>query len=529
MTPTSLPKSRTRKAPLRRGGRLARLADRKDSMAGEHTVVVPGYAGEAYRPLRESQLEAIFETALSLLSEIGVGQPTPEIIERVTKAGGSLDETSRLRFPRALVRHTLKVARKSWTQPGQSDARSLAIDPGRVYLGTSGAAVLIWEPERNDFAESTLVHLHQMTRLADQLDHIHFFIRPLVTRDMPNSRDLDLNTAYAVATGTDKVVGTSHFLPEHVPETLALCDTLLGGRGDGAAFAERPFMIVNNTFVVPPLRFAEDACLCLAEQVRCGFTINLVSAGQAGATSPASLAGTLAQALAECLAGLVFINLIREGHPTFLGLWPFVSDLRSGAMSGGSGEEALLGAAAAQLCNWLGIPMSTAAGMTDSKMLDTQAGYEKGITAVLAAQAGATFVCEAAGMLASLLVTSNEVLVVDNDMLGMINRTLRGIEVDEKSMALESFRNVVHGEGHFLGAGQTLERMQREYLYPDLADRTSPKEWLENEKPILVQKAQERVQELLDVPPGGHLDKAADARVRERFPIALPRDAVFPA
>ena len=112
---------------------------------------------------------------------------------------------------------------------------------------------------------------------------------------------------------------------------------------------ERPFVSQSNCFVVPPLKFATDACRCLEVAVRGGMPVLLLSAGQAGATAPASLAGAIVQEVAEVLAGLVYVNAIRPGAVAIFGTWPFVSDLRTGAMSGGSPEQALLSAACGQI------------------------------------------------------------------------------------------------------------------------------------------------------------------------------------
>ncbi len=102
----------------------------------------------------------------------------------------------------------------------------------------------------------------------------------------------------------------------------------------------RPFVSQSNCFVVPPLKFAQDACACLELAVHGGMPVLLLSAGQAGATAPAALAGAIVQEVAECLAGLVYVNAIKPGHPAIFGTWCFVSDLRTGAMSGGSPEQA---------------------------------------------------------------------------------------------------------------------------------------------------------------------------------------------
>ncbi|MDX1401592.1 MAG: trimethylamine methyltransferase family protein, partial [Kiloniellales bacterium] len=419
----------------RRGGRASRKEARKDMIADPFAAVRPGLTGGSYRPLEETEIERIFETSLGLLETLGMGSPIPAFIQIGKKAGCTLGEDGRLRFPRALVEETVKSkAARRFTLYGFDPKYDLDISAKRVHFGTGGAAVHMLDLDSMTFELSTLLDLYDLACLAHNLEHLHFFLRPIVARDMERARELDLNTAYAVMSGTSKPVASSFFDPAHVREVVEMADMMLGDRGP---FSERPFLHAANTFVVPPLRFAEESCECLVAQVQCGMTVMLVSAGQAGATSPAALAGSLAQALAECLAGLTLVNLIRPGHPATLGMWPFVSDLRTGAMSGGSGEQALLTAASAQIVNWLGLPVATPAGMTDSKMPDNQAGYEKGVTVALTAAAGSNMIYESGSMLASILSSSKEAFVIDNDMLGMINRTVRGIEVTEDTLSFK--------------------------------------------------------------------------------------------
>ena len=209
----------------------------------------------------------------------------------------------------------------------------------------------------------------------------------------------------------------------------------------------------------------------------------------------------------------------------FFGNWPFVSDLRTGAFSGG-GEEAVLNAAAAQIANFYDLPSSVGAGMTDSKACDNQAGYEKGVTNALAALAGANMVAEAPGMLGSLMACSFEAMVIDNDMLGCIQRALRGIEVTDETLSYEVIAEAVDGPGHYLGHAQTLDLMVTEYLYTDIGDRSSPDEWAEKGAPDIRDAARERVREILSSHYPDYIDDATDAKLRERFPIALPRDAM---
>ncbi len=496
------------------------MAARAAGPPDELRAVRPGQIGGSYRPLGDDQVQAVYRTALDLLDTVGMADPIPVFVELVTGAGGELDDAGRLRFPPELVETCIATAAKEIHYPGFDPARSLDLSGSRVHFGTAGAAVLMLDLEDRTYRPSTLLDLYDLSRLADTLEHIHFFVRPVVARDMETAQELDLNTAYAAMMGTTKPIGTSFFAPEHVYQAVEMFDLALGGEGE---FRKRPFCSANNTFVVPPLRFARESCECLVAQVETGMIVNLLSAGQAGATSPAALAGALAQGLAECLAGLVVVNLLSPGHPAIIGLWPFVSDLRTGAMSGGSGEEALLNAAAAQVVNDLGLPSGVAAGMADSKLPDNQAGYEKGITVVLAAAAGANLIYESAGMLGSILGCSLEAFVIDNDMMGSINRTVRGLEVSPDSLSAEVIAGVVAGEGHFLGHPQTLALMQRDYVYPAVGDRTSPKDWQDQGRVDILTRAKVVVGDTLRNHHPGHVSPEADDEIRRRFPIRLPR------
>jgi len=229
------------------------------------------------------------------------------------------------------------------------------------------------------------------------------------------------------------------------------------------------------------------------------------------------------QEVAEVLAGLAYVNLLKPGHPAIFGPWPFVSDLRTGAMSGGSGEQAVLMAACGQMGRFYDLPTGIAAGMADSKLPDIQSGYEKSYTNTLAAHSGTNLVYESAGMHASLLGCCLESYILDNDMLGAINRTVRGIEVTEDSLSLSVIRDVCFdGPGHFLGHDQTRELMQRDYVYPEVSDRSSPKEWNENGRPEALTLARAQLETLLSSHWPDHIDRALDEAIRSDFPVRLP-------
>ncbi|MEM7293964.1 MAG: trimethylamine methyltransferase family protein [Pseudomonadota bacterium] len=509
-------------SPERRG-RKARTAQRSAPIAREARPVWPGVEGGRYHPLNDADVQQVHTTVLDLLERVGLSAAIPSMVERVCAAGGSITDDGRLLFPRALVEDVIDSCRKEFVLYGQVPGRELELSGARVHAGTGGASPNFIDLESGLYREATTRDLFDVARLVDQLEHIHFFNRSLVARDCPEPREFDINTAYASMMGTTKHLGLSFFDPLHVRDVAEMFDIVAGGPGK---FREKPFCTLLSCHVVPPMRFAQESCAALEEGVRLGFPVQLISAGQAGATSPSTLAGSVVQAVAESLAGLVFVYLVDPEVKAIFAPKPLVSDLRTGAMSGGSGEQGVLMAAAGQMGKFYGLMTSSMAGMTDAKTPDTQHGYEKCHGLTLAANAGVNVLTQASGLQASLLGCSFESYVIDNDMLGSILRGVRGIEVSADSLAAGVIEDVVYGEGHYLGHEQTLARMESDYVYPDVADRQSPSDWQDAGSLDIRERAKLRAREILDSHFPSHVDEATDRRIRERFNIVLPREVM---
>ncbi len=339
-------------SPRRAGGRAARRQARANPLADNLRPIRPGMSGGRYDPLDAADLDRIHNAALTALEEIGLSEAPASGIKIMTDAGAILGDDGRIRFPRALVEDMLALANRSVTLCGRDPLYDLDLSGTRVHYGTAGAAVHMVDVESGNYRESTVQDLHDAARIADQLDNIHFLQRPMVARDIVDNKEMDLNTIYACSSGTFKHIGVSFTEPSFVPDALELLHLIAGGED---AWRARPFVSNSNCFVVPPMKFATEACEVMEACIRGGMPVLLLSAGQAGATAPASIAGAIVQAVAECLAGVVYVNAMAPGHPTIFGTWPFVSDLRTGAMSGGSGEQALLTAGCAQMHRYYGL------------------------------------------------------------------------------------------------------------------------------------------------------------------------------
>ena len=506
-----------------RGKRKRRRSGSSQQQTPKVRQAMGGVMGGSYQPLSSNELQQIDQTARSILSEIGMADAPDCVVEPLTNAGGHLDENGRLRFSPELIDKALNGFRRDFTLCGQDAENDMLLGVGRVHTGSGGAAPLILDLDSGQYRQSTLKDLYDAARLVDKLDNIHFFSRSMTARDMPDVRLLDLNTAYACVAGTRKHVISAATEAANIEEIAKMCYAIAGSQ---EAFLARPFLSLHCNMSVPPLRFDPESCEIGAAAVRFGIPLHSNTFGQMGASSPVTLAGSIAQTIAETLAGMIFAWVLNPEAKITFGARTMLTDLRTGAMSGGSAEGAIATAATIQMANYYGLPNSVIAGATDSKIADAQSGYEKSLTVTLAAQAGCNLITQACGMQASLMGCALESYVIDNDMLGTILKSLFGISVNDETLALSSIQEVVHGDGHFLGRDETLARMQSDFVYPEIGDRRSIDEWVANGARDIRSVAIDRTRQILKQHHPGHLCEDLDNALRDQFDIRLPRSSL---
>ncbi len=503
------------KPTRRRSGRREKLEQR--AAPPQVNPAPAGQLGGAYRPLSETEMQAIYDCALRLLDDLGMGE-VPEYLRDQLVTHGARVNGERVQLPPSLVEAAIKAAPGEFHLRGRDPARSIHVGGQRVHFGTGGAAVQTLDLDSGDYRPSTLRDLYDFARLQDQLDNVSWFTRCCVATDMPDELTLDINTVFALLKGTTKPVATSFTLAEHVAPIIKMLDM---AEGETGAFRRNPWVKAHISPVISPMRYGEDAVEVVLECIKNNIPMSCITAAQSGATAPATLAGFLAQSLAETLASLVMVHAYAPGYPMVFSNWPLVIDLRTGAFCGGGGEISVLNAASAQLSNWLGLVSGVACSMTDAKAIDAQYGMEKGISAMAAGLAGGNLIYESSGMTASLLGVSFEGFLLDNDMHGHIYRSLRGVEVTDAMLGYDDIVEAVLGEGHFLGGAQTMGAMERDYYYPNMADRDAPITWREKGQPDAWSQARERAREMLAQPDPGYLDKSAERAIRAEFDIRL--------
>jgi trimethylamine--corrinoid protein Co-methyltransferase len=485
----------------------------------------PGLEGGRYHPLDQADVARIHQAALSVLERTGVEIQASECRHIFEQAGARIEPgRNRVFIPRDLVEGCLKMVNRNVVLYSRDGRTDLYLRDKRVHLGSGGAAVQVLDLESGHIRESRLRDLYDIGRLVETLDNIHFYLRPVVARGVSND-DIDVNTFYSSLAATHKHVMGGCYFPNKVAEIKKMATLIAGGE---EAFLRRPFLSFNLGYMVSPLRFAAETTETLTAAVRAGIPVALVSAPLSGATAPAALVGTLVQVIAEELAGLTYVQLLQPGHPALMGGMPLVTDLRTGGMLGGCAELALMNAASAQMAHFYGLPVYNSCGITDSKIPDIQAGFEKGLTSAVTALAGAHYNHHAAGMLESLLAVAYEQYIIDDDISGQVMRLVRGLEVTEESLSLEVIHDVCTGEGHYLGHPQTLALMNTEYHYPHTADRATRADWEAAGALDMRERARRKARQTLESFFPEVIPEALDQQLRGEFNILLPREVMLP-
>ena len=476
------------------------------------------------RNLSRRDCDRIHEGALDVLETVGFGQAPDFTRDRLLKCGCFENEAGRICFPRALVEDMLSKANRSLVLHGQEPRHDIELRDGHTYFSTGCGSVRVVNPRQKTVRDMLNIDVFNFARLADALDNIHMFHRCGTPTDLPNPDDVDVNLCYACVKGTAKHVSSSWFDGDNLLPTLEMLHLIAGGESKWRA---RPFVTNTCTFVVPPLNFSPESCIGMEHSIRGGMPVQLTSAGQMGATAPATVAGTLVQTMAEVLGGMVYALAIDPHAKLLMGTWPMVSDLRTGAATTGSAEQALVSSGSCQMARYYDIPNGTISGISDSKLPDVQSGLEKGIQHAYVGNSGGNILFCSAGSLGTGLGCSQEGMVIDNEIIGVALRTMAGFDVSEDTLSVDIIRSVcTDGPGHFLGHSDTLQRMKTGFFYPRVSDRNSIKDWLDNNAVTMLDNATQIAEQILAEHMPNHINHSVDESVRQKINIALPTACV---
>jgi trimethylamine--corrinoid protein Co-methyltransferase len=477
-----------------------------------------GLTGGQYRPLADDQVRHIHEAALSILARTGVQVELPEALRLFQQAGASVDqEQKRVRIPRALIEDAVDWAPSRVVLAGRDPRWDLELEGARVHAGTGGAALNVLDLYTGQLRPAVLHDVAELARLVDALDNVHFYLVPVYPTDL--DKDIvDLSSYFTALANTTKHVQAGIYSVQGIHDTVEMCEHIAGGAGP---LRERPLVSFITSWMVSPLLFASDVTTLLIETCRQRIPVVLSAAPMAGSTAPVTLAGMLAQLTAEQLSGVVLTQLARRGAPVLIGPIPATADMKSGRYLAGAAEFGLANAAMAQMAQFYRLPIYNSAGMTDAKIPDIQAGFEKAMSTTLAALAGSNFIHHAAGMLENMNTVAAEQFVIDNDILGMAMRVLRGVEVNDETLALDVIDEVGPG-GHYLMSGHTLQYMRSEFYYPSATvDRQGWDMWQQGGGLDARERARQIARDILDHHHPESLDPAVESWIRQRFKLQI--------
>jgi trimethylamine--corrinoid protein Co-methyltransferase len=469
--------------------------------------------GGQYGPLSAADIEAIHAASLQVLSETGVDVAHEGARGRFAAAGAGVDGC-RVRLQPGLVADALRTVPCEVLLAAPDDCQDLLLRGKRVHFGTGGSPASVLPCGADHPRPALLGDVSRLAMLAEALSEVDFFVLPVTPTDIPVAA-IATNRFYAALRHTRRHVMGGLISVQGARDVFEMGAMLAGSP---ETLRRRPFISGITSWMVSPLTFDTDVTEILTFWCAQGMPVALSAAPMAGSTSPVTLAGTLVQLNAEQLAGIVYTQLVRPGTPVLAGYIPGQMDLRSGGYLGGTAEFGLMQAGAAQLAQFYNVPLYCSGGMTDAKLPDEQAGYEKMATLLLTALAGASYIHHAAGMLENMNVVSYEQMVLDNDIILMVKRALRGIAVDADHLGVEAISRTGPG-GHYLEDEHTLRHMRREFVIPHIADRLNRSAWGQAGSLDARRRASRQVEALLAVVPRSLLPGDVDAGIRQRFDV----------
>jgi trimethylamine--corrinoid protein Co-methyltransferase len=259
----------------------------------------------------------------------------------------------------------------------------------------------------------------------------------------------------------------------------------------------------------------------LVEVARQGIPIAVPCEPQTGSTSPVTLAGNLTMFAADTLLGVTLAQLAKPGAPVLCGYVGTIADLRTMGYLSGAVEQGMLNAGAAQLAQHWQIPFYATSGMSDSKLIDAQAGYESAMTTLMVALSGANFIHDAAGLMEFAMVASYDKYVMDNEIIGMAMRAVRGVEVTDETIGIETINRVGPG-GNFLSQSHTIKHMRGEFFFPGLSDRETRKTWQERGGLDTLARTNAIARQILADHQPEPVPPEVEVAVQEEFGIIIP-------
>ena len=500
----------------RSGGRAGRAA-----LRASHVVDRVPYLSRTMAPFEiatEETLAMIEHTADTVLLEVGVEiRDYPEALPIFKAAGADVDGT-RVRFPRGMCREIVsKNAPATYVQHARNPANNVIIGANNTVFAPNYGSPFVHDLDKGR-RYATLADFQNFVKLAYMSPWMHHsggtVCEPV---DIPVSkRHLDM--VYSHLKYSDKP-----FMGSVTAGSRAADSVELARIGFGGDLQDRT-VITSLINASSPLVWDGTmlaAAQCYAQNNQATIITPFILAG---AMAPSTSAGVAVQTLAEALAGMTFVQLVRPGAPVIFGSFASSMSMQTGAPTFGTPEPAIVLYTMAVLARRLGVPFRSGGSLTSSKLPDAQAAYESANTLQPTVLGGVNFVLHAAGWLEGGLAIGYEKFVLDCDQLGMMTTFVRGLDASENGVALEALLTNPPGN-HFLGTAHTLANFETAFYRSDTADNSSFEQWTDDGGLDAAQRANALWKRRLNEYEPPALDSAID---EELLAFVASRKAVLP-
>jgi len=460
--------------------------------------------------LSDEQVYDIRQAALDILWNTGVLVKAPAARALLRQAGAWIDEQTMLcRIPGYIIEEALNRAPSSFTLYARNPAHNVHVSTRSLHYEPMIGRLNCYDYATGTSHRTTLEEVGQLVKLADALPSYHLLHSGAI---MPQIDGVPIRATHvygylASVRNSSKVIKATSRERILAEDCLRMVAAVAGGEG---ALRRKPFTFTTDN-PVTPLAHDRDQMEGALEFAKYGLPIDVTSEPQAGATSPVTLAGLLAQQTADVISGITIIQLANPGNPVWYGTCGSIMDMRMGRIAIGAVEMGLINVASAQIAHSYDIPCRGTASATDSKLLDIQAGYEKATVLTMAALGGVNKIFYP-GTMEGALTVSKEGLVIDDEIIQGLYRVLKGIDVNEATLALDVIDRV-GPSGHFLGQRHTMQFLKQEQFIPSLSDRLTRANWEQAGSKDVAQRAYERVEEILAQHTVDPLDSKVEAEL----------------
>jgi trimethylamine--corrinoid protein Co-methyltransferase len=471
-----------------------------------------GLHGGLYRPLSDADVVKVADAALDILDRGGVLVYSKTGRDALRKAGAEVDDSSCLvKLPKSLVEDAVASNPSSVTLHSRDGENDCVLEGSRVHYGTGGTAIYVLDPDTGERRPSTLGDVALNARMVDELENIHLLTINVFPNELQDRDTIDVNRFFHALDNTNKHVMGGIYTMSGCQRAVEMAERIAGG---AEALRERPF-VSFITLIISPFKIDDHYGEMTCFLARKGLPVVVPTEPICGTTSPITLAGNVLTHTAETLAGIAMVQSVAKGAPGIAGSVGSITNLNTMDHVGGAIERAMVNAGAAQMAQHFQIPFYSTGGTTDAKSVDVQASFESAMSSLLVAMSGANYIHDIAGLMETDLTVSYDKLVVDNEILGMCQRVLRGIEVDDDRLATELM--IEKGPGKdFLTEEHTIRYMREEFFMPKLANRDK-RESMSAEEETLA-RARRKVAEIRAAKGGSKLDAQVRAELLRDFP-----------